>query len=104
MVQSIIQAVHILKVKKSEDDVAISCNMCSRLSMDQIIKLLSLYTPLNDLEDTIPINSIPQSSQRIGKESRLAILLQNPNGHQVPDCCICPFQSIFNKLGGWGKN
>ncbi|EFX83099.1 hypothetical protein DAPPUDRAFT_100969 [Daphnia pulex] len=56
--QPIIQAawlLHLLQARESDDDIRHICTMCSRLTSAQIIKILNLYTPADELEDRIPI-------------------------------------------------
>jgi myosin-5 len=59
--QPIIQAawlLHLLQARESDDAVSHICTMCSRLTSAQIIKILNLYTPADELEDRIPISFI----------------------------------------------
>ncbi|CAG2061126.1 unnamed protein product, partial [Timema podura] len=53
--QPIIQAAHLLQARKQTEDVQSVCDMCDKLSMFQIIKILNLYTPADDFEERVPI-------------------------------------------------
>lgn len=65
--QPIIQAAQLLQARKSDDDVINICNMCSRLTSAQIIKILNLYTPADELEDRIPITFIRKVQEELQK-------------------------------------
>jgi myosin-5 len=57
--QPIIQAAWLLHLLQArESDVRHICTMCSRLTSAQIIMILNLYTPADELEDRIPISFI----------------------------------------------
>ena len=43
------QATQLLQARKSEDDVIGICDMCDKLRVSQIIKILNLYTPAGRL-------------------------------------------------------
>nr|CAD7204742.1 unnamed protein product [Timema douglasi] len=53
--QPIIQAAHLLQARKQTEDVQSVCDMCDKLSMFQIIKILNLYTPADDFEERVPV-------------------------------------------------
>ncbi|KAI1881956.1 hypothetical protein AGOR_G00245380 [Albula goreensis] len=57
--EPLIQAAQLLQVKKktSQDAEAI-CSMCTALSMQQIVKILNLYTPLNEFEERVTVSFI----------------------------------------------
>lgn len=67
--QPIIQAAQLLQARKSDDDVANICTMCSRLTSAQIIKILNLYTPADELEDRIPMTFIRKVQEELQKRS-----------------------------------
>nr|CAD7595944.1 unnamed protein product [Timema genevievae] len=46
---------HRMQARKQTEDVQSVCDMCDRLSMFQIIKILNLYTPADDFEERVPI-------------------------------------------------
>ena len=56
--QPIIEAAQLLQARKNDDDVENVCSMCSRLTSAQIVKLLNMYTPSDELEDSIPVKFI----------------------------------------------
>uniref|UniRef100_A0A1A8QR50 Myosin VB n=1 Tax=Nothobranchius rachovii TaxID=451742 RepID=A0A1A8QR50_9TELE len=55
----IIQAAQLLQVKKktSQDAEAI-CSLCTALNVQQIVKILNLYTPLNEFEERVTVSFI----------------------------------------------
>uniref|UniRef100_A0A1A8H335 Myosin VB n=1 Tax=Nothobranchius korthausae TaxID=1143690 RepID=A0A1A8H335_9TELE len=55
----IIQAAQLLQVKKktSQDAEAI-CSLCTALTVQQIVKILNLYTPLNEFEERVTVSFI----------------------------------------------
>ncbi|XP_037122598.1 unconventional myosin-Vb isoform X3 [Syngnathus acus] len=55
----IIQVAQLLQVKKktSEDADAI-CSLCTALNSQQIVKILNLYTPLNEFEERVTVSFI----------------------------------------------
>jgi myosin-5 len=67
--QPIIQAAQLLQARKSDDDVSNICTMCSRLTSAQIIKILNLYTPADELEDRIPISFIRKVQEELQKRT-----------------------------------
>ncbi|XP_046985916.1 unconventional myosin-Va-like [Schistocerca americana] len=56
--QPIIQAAHLLQARKLDEDVQHVCNMCDKLSMLQIIKILNLYTTIDESEECVPVSFI----------------------------------------------
>ncbi|XP_029371529.1 unconventional myosin-Vb isoform X2 [Echeneis naucrates] len=57
--EPIIQAAQLLQVKKktSQDSEAI-CSLCTALTTQQIVKILNLYTPLNEFEERVTVSFI----------------------------------------------
>ncbi|XP_077354628.1 unconventional myosin-Vb isoform X2 [Festucalex cinctus] len=55
----VIQAAQLLQVKKktSQDADAI-CSLCTALNSQQIVKILNLYTPLNEFEERVTVSFI----------------------------------------------
>ncbi|KAI5718008.1 hypothetical protein M8J77_014902 [Diaphorina citri] len=49
----LIQASQLLQARKTQEDVNTVCEMCNKMSTNQIIKLLNLYTPADDYEERI---------------------------------------------------
>jgi len=49
----VIQATQLLQARKSEEDVAGICEMCDKLRVSQIIKILNLYTPADEFEERV---------------------------------------------------
>ena len=51
--QPIIQASQLLQARKSESDIKGLCEMCSRLTIAQIQRILFLYSPLDEYEEKL---------------------------------------------------
>ena len=49
----VIQATQLLQARKSEEDVPGICDMCDKLRVSQIIKILNLYTPADEFEERV---------------------------------------------------
>ncbi|XP_051866107.1 unconventional myosin-Vb isoform X2 [Pristis pectinata] len=57
--EPLIQAAQLLQVKKkTTDDAAAICSMCKALSTQQIVKILNLYTPVNEFEERVTVSFI----------------------------------------------
>ena len=67
--QPIIQAAQLLQARKSDEDVLTICTMCSRLTSAQIIKILNLYTPADELEERIPMSFIRRVQEELQKRT-----------------------------------
>ncbi|XP_041046932.1 unconventional myosin-Vb isoform X2 [Carcharodon carcharias] len=54
--EPLIQAAQLLQVKKkTSDDAAAICSMCIALNPQQIVKILNLYTPVNEFEERVTV-------------------------------------------------
>ncbi|XP_058854702.1 unconventional myosin-Va-like isoform X2 [Acipenser ruthenus] len=54
--EPLIQAAQLLQVKKKTDeDAEAICSMCNALSTAQIVKVLNLYTPVNEFEERVSV-------------------------------------------------
>ncbi|XP_054612287.1 unconventional myosin-Vb isoform X2 [Dunckerocampus dactyliophorus] len=64
--EPIIQAAQLLQVKKktSQDADAI-CSLCTALNSQQIVKILNLYTPLNEFEERVTVSFIRNIQNRL---------------------------------------
>ncbi|XP_030598525.1 unconventional myosin-Vb isoform X2 [Archocentrus centrarchus] len=64
--EPIIQAAQLLQVKKktSQDAEAI-CTLCTALTTQQIVKILNLYTPLNEFEERVTVSFIRNIQNRL---------------------------------------
>ncbi|XP_059173032.1 unconventional myosin-Va-like [Physella acuta] len=51
----IIQASQLLQARKTDSDVDSVCDMCSKLTNAQIVKILNIYTPVDEFEERVPI-------------------------------------------------
>uniref|UniRef100_A0A8C2YF99 Unconventional myosin-Va n=1 Tax=Coturnix japonica TaxID=93934 RepID=A0A8C2YF99_COTJA len=57
--EPLIQAAQLLQVKKKTDeDAEAICSMCSALTTAQIVKVLNLYTPVNEFEERVLVSFI----------------------------------------------
>ncbi|KAJ7987122.1 hypothetical protein DPEC_G00335480 [Dallia pectoralis] len=72
----VIQAAQLLQVKKktSQDAEAI-CSLCTALTMPQIVKILNLYTPLNEFEERVSVSFIRNIQNRLQDRNEVPILL-----------------------------
>ncbi|RXG68281.1 Unconventional myosin-Va [Armadillidium vulgare] len=61
----IIQAAQLLQARKTDEDVNSVCDMCDKLSVSQIIKILNLYTPANDFEERVPASFIQKIQAKL---------------------------------------
>ncbi|CAG5121150.1 unnamed protein product, partial [Candidula unifasciata] len=53
--EPIIQASQLLQARKTDSDVDSICDMCSKLTPAQIVKILNIYTPVDEFEERVPI-------------------------------------------------
>jgi len=65
----IIQATQLLQARKSEEDVAGICDMCDKLRVSQIIKILNLYTPADDFEERVSPAFVRKIQNRLQERS-----------------------------------
>ncbi|KAL0965691.1 hypothetical protein UPYG_G00284510 [Umbra pygmaea] len=74
--EPIIQAAQLLQVKKktSQDAEAI-CALCTVLTMQQIVKILNLYTPLNEFEERVTVSFIRNIQNRLQERNEVPTLL-----------------------------
>ncbi|XP_045923815.1 unconventional myosin-Vb [Micropterus dolomieu] len=64
--EPIIQAAQLLQVKKkTTQDAEAICSLCSALSTQQIVKILNLYTPLNEFEERVTVSFIRNIQNRL---------------------------------------
>lgn len=77
--QPIIQAAQLLQARKTEEDVASVCEMCSALTALQICKILNLYTPVDEFEQRVPASFIrkvqAKLQERPGQEQQVTNFL-----------------------------
>ncbi|KAJ8340438.1 hypothetical protein SKAU_G00350710 [Synaphobranchus kaupii] len=78
MLEPLIQAAQLLQVKKKTDEDAIAiCSMCSALSSAQIVKVLNLYTPVNEFEERVTLTFIETIQTRLPDRKQSPQLLMN---------------------------
>ncbi|XP_059102800.1 unconventional myosin-Vb [Peromyscus eremicus] len=57
--EPLIQAAQLLQLKKkTNEDAEAICSLCTSLSTQQIVKILNLYTPLNEFEERVTVSFI----------------------------------------------
>lgn len=74
--QPIIEASQLLQANKTDDDIEMLCSMCSRLTTAQIVKLLNMYTPVDDLEECVSLSFIRNVENHLKKR-------KHPNEDQL---------------------
>ncbi|CAG5102710.1 Similar to MYO5A: Unconventional myosin-Va (Gallus gallus) [Cotesia congregata] len=63
--QPIIQAAQLLQARKTDEDVNAVCEMCNKLTSNQIIKILHLYTPADEYETRVPVTFIQNVQEKL---------------------------------------
>ncbi|XP_069384891.1 unconventional myosin-Va isoform X5 [Paralichthys olivaceus] len=64
--EPLIQAAQLLQVKKKTDeDAEAICSMCQGLTTAQIVKVLNLYTPVNEFEERVSVSFIRTIQTRL---------------------------------------
>ena len=63
--EPLIQATQLLQARKTEADVDSLCDVCSKLNMSQIVKILNLYTPVNEFEERVPMSFIRKVQEKM---------------------------------------
>ncbi|VTJ70777.1 Hypothetical predicted protein [Marmota monax] len=64
--EPLIQAAQLLQVKKkTDDDAEAICSMCNALTTAQIVKVLNLYTPVNEFEERVSVSFIRTIQMRL---------------------------------------
>ncbi|KAJ6664112.1 hypothetical protein lerEdw1_008327 [Lerista edwardsae] len=64
--EPLIQAAQLLQVKKKTDeDAEAICSMCNALTIAQIVKVLNLYTPVNEFEERVSVSFIRTIQMRM---------------------------------------
>ncbi|KAK6184797.1 hypothetical protein SNE40_007184 [Patella caerulea] len=61
----IIQASQLLQARKTDSDVESISDMCSKLTNAQIVKILNLYTPVDEFEERVPISFIRKIQEKL---------------------------------------
>ncbi|XP_078666638.1 unconventional myosin-Va-like isoform X8 [Branchiostoma floridae x Branchiostoma belcheri] len=84
--EPVIQAAQLLQVnKKTEEDAKAICDTCKKLSSQQIIKILNLYTPVNEFEERVSISFIRiiQARLKERKDTQSTLLLDTKFSYPV---------------------
>ncbi|XP_072321462.1 unconventional myosin-Va isoform X3 [Eucyclogobius newberryi] len=76
--EPLIQAAQLLQVKKKTDeDAEAICSMCQALTTAQIVKVLNLYTPVNEFEERVSVSFIRTIQTRLRDRSDSPHLLMD---------------------------
>ncbi|XP_067871988.1 unconventional myosin-Vb-like [Heterodontus francisci] len=68
--EPLIQATQLLQLNKTTDtDAEAICSMCTALSKTQIVKILTLYTPINEFEERVTVAFIKNIQNRLADRS-----------------------------------
>ncbi|XP_068562946.1 unconventional myosin-Vb isoform X1 [Cebidichthys violaceus] len=82
--EPLIQAAQLLQVKKkTTQDAEAICSLCTALSTQQIVKILNLYTPLNEFEERVSVSFIRNIQNRPQQTSDPPQLLMDTK-HMFP--------------------
>ncbi|XP_053267355.1 unconventional myosin-Vb isoform X1 [Pleuronectes platessa] len=66
ILEPVIQAAQLLQVKKkTTQDAEAICSLCIALTTQQIVKVLNLYTPLNEFEERVTVSFIRDIQSRL---------------------------------------
>ncbi|XP_055872959.1 unconventional myosin-Va-like isoform X4 [Biomphalaria glabrata] len=63
--EPIIQASQLLQARKTDSDVDSVCDMCSKLTTAQIVKILNIYTPVDEFEERVPVAFIRKIQSKL---------------------------------------
>ncbi|XP_078280012.1 unconventional myosin-Va-like [Rhinoraja longicauda] len=70
VLEPLMQATLLLQLNKVTDaDAEAICSMCTALSQPQIVKILTLYTPINEFEERVPVSFIKNIQNRLAGRS-----------------------------------
>ncbi|XP_053520207.1 unconventional myosin-Vb isoform X3 [Artibeus jamaicensis] len=74
--EPLIQAAQLLQLKKkTPEDAEAICSLCTSLSTQQIVKILNLYTPLNEFEERVTVGFIRTIQAQLQERSDAQQLL-----------------------------
>ncbi|XP_061657144.1 unconventional myosin-Vb isoform X2 [Syngnathoides biaculeatus] len=75
----VIQAAQLLQVKKkTPQDADAICSLCSALNSQQIVKILNLYTPLNEFEERVTVSFIRNIQKQLAERGEDASAATTP--------------------------
>ncbi|XP_059494566.1 unconventional myosin-Vb-like [Stegostoma tigrinum] len=70
ILEPLIQAAQLLQLNKTtNEDAEAICSMCTALSKSQIVKILTLYTPINEFEERVTIAFLKNIQDRLAGRS-----------------------------------
>jgi myosin-5 len=76
--ETVIQASQLLQARKSESDIKSICDMCSKLTIAQVQRILFMYTPLESYEEKLNRTFINKVVEKL-KEIRRTELNETQN-------------------------
>ncbi|XP_012059689.1 PREDICTED: unconventional myosin-Va [Atta cephalotes] len=87
----IIQASQLLQARKTDEDVNSVCEMCHKLTANQIVKILNLYTPVDDYESRVPVSFIKKVQEKLkerGENNEQVSFHHKPIGNYQQICFL----------------
>lgn len=94
--QPIVQAAQLLQARKTDDDVNSVCEMCNKLTANQIVKILNLYTPADDFETRVPVSFIKKVQAKLSERGE--------NNEQVSVNFILNIFQFINYINIYNNN
>lgn len=94
--QPIVQAAQLLQARKTDDDVNSVCEMCNKLTANQIVKILNLYTPADDFETRVPVSFIKKVQAKLSERGE--------NNEQVSVNFILNILQFINYINIYNNN
>lgn len=94
--QPIVQAAQLLQARKTDDDVNSVCEMCNKLTANQIVKILNLYTPADDFETRVPVSFIKKVQAKLSERGE--------NNEQVSMNFILNILQFINYINIYNNN
>ncbi|BFZ26086.1 hypothetical protein BsWGS_29125 [Bradybaena similaris] len=86
VLEPVIQASQLLQARKTDSDVNSICDLCSKMTMAQIIKILNMYTPVDDFEERVHpafIRKIQAKLKLQGKSPSSTLLMDTKFSYPV---------------------
>ncbi|XP_062888632.1 unconventional myosin-Va-like [Mobula hypostoma] len=78
VLEPLVQASQLLQLNKVTDaDAEVVCSMCTLLTQPQIVKILTLYTPMNEFEERVTVTFIKTIQNRLVDRSPSRQLLMD---------------------------
>lgn len=100
--QPIIQASQLLQARKTDEDVNSVCEMCNKLTANQIVKILNLYTPADDYESRVPVSFIKKVQEKLKERGenneQVSALRRDRSKMKRPRMIRVVFDSYFTNV------